>query len=269
VFNCLDPDIPKNAGSLGRVDILLRDGSTIGGGRHPASFSVATTNLADRIVAAVQIAMGALQAGTAVAEVGSVNPPHKGVVSGIDPRTGKPFINQLFLGSTGGPASTEGDAWLTYSHAGNGGLCFVDSVEMAELHHPIRILSRRLRRDSEGAGKYCGAPSLEVELGPTAGALHIAYVSDGVANPAQGVCGGGSGGAADQAKRHADGRLEALPPIGRITLLPGETVWSVGTGGGGYGDPHERDAALVRADILDGRLSRERAAQIYGVKEEP
>jgi N-methylhydantoinase B len=265
VFNCLDPEIPKNAGSLSRVQVILRDGSTIGGGHHPTSFSVATTNLADRIVAAVQIAMGELCGGSAVAEVGAVNPPHKGVVSGVDPRSGKPFINQLFLGSTGGPATGIGDAWLTYSHAGNGGVCFVDSIEMAEMHHPIRIARRQLRPDSEGAGRHCGAPSLEVELGPTRSEMHIAYVSDGVTNPAQGVGGGCSGGPAAQAKRSADGSLEALPNFGRITLRPGETVCSTGTGGGGYGDPRSRDAELVRSDVLDRRLSRERAAAIYGV----
>jgi len=265
VFNCLDPEIPKNFGSFSRVEVLIRDGSTIGGARHPVSFSVATTNLADRIVAAVQLALGQLHPETAVAEVGSVNPPHKGVVSGLDPRSGGPFINQLFLGSTGGPASAQGDGWLTYSHAGNAGLCFIDSIEMAEMHHPIRVLTRALKIDSEGAGQYCGAPSLEVELGPTHGAIELAYVSDGVHNPAQGVCCGGAGGGAAQSKRHADGRLEALPTIARITLNPGETVLSTGTGGGGYGDPRRRDRAKVLADVLDRTVSRGRAETHYGV----
>ncbi|MDB5461353.1 MAG: Hydantoinase B/oxoprolinase, partial [Caulobacteraceae bacterium] len=235
VFNGLDADIPKNAGSLSCVEVLIRDHSTIGGGHHPVSFSVSTTNLADRIVAAVQMAMGTLCAETAVAEVGAVNPPHKGVVSGHDPRTGHAYINQLFLGSTGGPASRHGDAWLTYSHAGNAGLCFVDSIEMAELHHPIRIHSRQLLADSEGAGEYCGAPSLQVELGPTVAEMQISYVSDGVLNPAQGVRGGTPGGVAAQ-EVHRGGAVEAIPPIGRISLQPGETVMSVGSGGGGCGD---------------------------------
>jgi N-methylhydantoinase B len=266
VFNSIDPEIPKNAGSFSRIDVLIAEGSTIGGAQHPVSFSVATTNLADRIVAAVQIAMGQLRPETAVAEVGSVNPPHKGVVSGLDPKSGGPFINQLFLGSTGGPATGLGDAWLTYSHAGNAGLCFVDSIEMAEMHHPIRVLSRRLKTDTEGAGQFCGAPSLEVELGPTGGPIEIAYVSDGALNPAQGVCGGGPGGGATQAKRHADGVLEPLPSIGRIALKPGETVLSSGTGGGGYGDPRRRDPAQVMADVMDRVISPERAQSVYGVR---
>ena len=265
VFNGLGADIPKNAGSLSRVDVLIRENSVAGGGQHPVSFSVATTNIADRIVAAVQIAMGALCPAAGVAEVGAVNPPHKGVVSGKDPVTGHAFINQLFLGSTGGPGSARSDAWLTYSHAGNGGLCFVDSIEMAELHHPIRVSARRLLIDSEGAGEFCGAPSLEVELGPKGGEIEIAYISDGVVNPAQGSQSGGAGGAAGQAKRERNGSLSPLPPIGRLVLQDGEAVLSVGAGGGGFGAPHARDAECVARDVRDRRISPARAASIYGV----
>ncbi|HEY8352585.1 MAG TPA: hydantoinase B/oxoprolinase family protein, partial [Sphingomonadales bacterium] len=159
IFNTLAPNVVKNAGSIGRVEILIREGSAIGGAKHPASFSVSTTNLADRIVAAVQLAVSELVPERGLAEVGAVNPPHKGVVSGVDPRNGRPFINQMFLGSTGGAASAHADAWLTYSHAGNAGMSFVDSIEMNEMHHPLRVLSRRLLPNSEGPGRHCGAPS--------------------------------------------------------------------------------------------------------------
>lgn len=263
IFNAIDADVPKNAGSFRRIDVTLRPGSVIGGGAHPISFSVSTTNIADRIVAAVQLAIGAICVDAAVAEVGAVNPPHKGVVSGVDPRHGRRYINQLFLGSTGGPASVHGDAWLTYSHAGNGGLCFVDSIEMAEIHHPIRVTRRALVPDSEGAGAHIGAPCLAVELGPRGSEMSIAYVSDGVVNPAMGVAGGGPGGPAIQAVRHIDGAIESLPPFGSLLLKPGETVMSRGTGGGGFGDPGRRDRARVAAAIADGLLTPDRAARVY------
>jgi N-methylhydantoinase B len=210
--------------------------------------------------------MATLAPDSAVAEVGAVNPPHKGVVSGRDPRDGRRFINQLFLGSTGGPGSAVSDGWLTYSHAGNGGVCFVDSIEMVELHHPLRVHRRALVADSEGAGLHCGAPSLEVELGPTQGTLNIAYVSDGVVHAAQGVCGGGQGGRAAGARRDADGVLRNLASMGQIELAPGDRVLSTGTGGGGYGDPRRRDPQSVLHDVLDRRITRERAETVYGVR---
>lgn len=269
IFNGLDHEIPKNAGSFSRIEVKLREGSTVGGGAHPASFSVSTTNVADRVVAAVQLAMGSICADAAVAEVGAVNPPHKGVISGRDPAHGGDYINQLFLGSTGGPASAHSDAWLTFSHAGNAGLCFIDSVEMAEMHHPIRISRRGLLIDTEGAGKHIGAPSLGVELGPRISDMRIAYVSDGVVNGPQGICGGGDGGTATQAIRRIDGAVEDLPPFGMVTLSAGETVISAGTGGGGFGRPADRDPAKVRAAVRDGLISKDRAASVYGVIIEP
>lgn len=264
IFNSVDPDIPKNAGSFECIDVLIGEDNAIGGARHPASLSVATTNLADRVVAAVQVALAGLIPQQAVAEVGSVNPPHKGVISGMDPRTGLAYINQLFLGSTGGPGSVHGDAWLTYSHAGNAGISFVDSIEMVEMHHPVRVLRRHLVADTEGAGGGCGAPCLEVEYGPTLSAVEVAYVSDGTINAAQGICGGGRGGTAAQSLLKANVQ-EPLEPVGRITVQPGETVISRTAGGGGYGDPRTREREKVLLDVLDGRVSKSRAREIYGV----
>ncbi|RUX90082.1 hydantoinase B/oxoprolinase family protein, partial [Mesorhizobium sp. M2A.F.Ca.ET.040.01.1.1] len=49
VFNGIGGDIPRNAGSFRRVDVKIREGSITGGGAHPASFSLATTNVGDRL----------------------------------------------------------------------------------------------------------------------------------------------------------------------------------------------------------------------------
>ncbi|RUW19053.1 hydantoinase B/oxoprolinase family protein, partial [Mesorhizobium sp. M1E.F.Ca.ET.041.01.1.1] len=267
VFNCLDAEIPKNAGSFSCIDVLIKDGSAIGGAKHPLSLSVSTTNLADRVVGAVHMALSSIVPKQAVAEVGAVNPPHKGVVSGIDPRTETPYINQLFLGSTGGPASSFGDGWLTYSHAGNAGISFVESVEMTEMHHPLRILRRELVPDSEGGGCFVGAPCLEVEFQPTLSPMTLAYVSDGTFSGAQGVCGGLSGSTAAQHVRNNSGHLNELAPVGQITVKPEEYIVSRTAAGGGYGDPLERDCDQVARDLASGLLTSNRAEAIYGVVE--
>ncbi|MCB1467074.1 MAG: hydantoinase B/oxoprolinase family protein [Rhizobiaceae bacterium] len=265
VFNSVRGDIPKNAGSFRRINVRLREGAVVGIPQHPISCSVATTNVADRAANAVQLAFAELADGLGAAEVGPVNPPAKGVVSGNDPRTGRGFINQLFLGSTGGPGSSDGDCWLTYSHVGNGGMSFIESVEMTELHHPIHVAERRLVPDTEGAGQFRGAPSLRIELAPVAAPIRIAYVSDGVVNPARGARGGGAGGPAGQVKRDADGVERPLPNVGEVVLAPGESVISIGTGGGGYGDPLLRNPALVATDVAEGLLTPARALSEYAV----
>ncbi len=265
VFNSIGGDIPRNAGSFRRVDVLLRAGSVAGIPQHPTSCSVSTTNVADRVTHAVSLAMAQLGDGYGMAECGGCLPPSSSVISGIDPRTGERFVNQLFLGSTAGPGTPYGDCWLTYLHIGNGGMCFIDSVELDELYQPIWVDERRLIPDTEGAGRNRGAASLFVEFGPVGCSVEVGYVSDGSVNAARGARGGGVGGPADHRKRKVDGTLEGLPNCAQVNLADGETILSICCGGGGYGPPAERDPQRVVNDYLEGRISRERAGEIYKV----
>lgn len=269
VFNSLPPDVPKNAGSFRRLDIKLRDGCVVGIPRHPTSTSVATTNVADRVANAVQCAMAEVAKGTGLAECGAIMPPCSGVVSGVHPRTGQAFINQLFLGLTGGAASAETDAWLTIGHVGNAGLIYIDSVELDELRQPLHVHARRLLPDTEGAGRRRGAQALLVEFGPAGCDVAVNYVSDGVINGPAGVRGGLGGGCASQFLVRADGGVEELPGCAQIVMRPGERVRSITTGGGGYGPPGEREPERVAHDVREGLLSRERAGNVYNVLLDP
>ena len=263
VFNSVGGDVPRNAGSFRRVEVKLREGSVAGIPRHPTSCSVSTTNVADRVTHAVSLAIAELGDGFGTAEFGAFLPPSSSVVSGIDPRTHERFVNQLFLGSTTGAGTPYGDCWLTYLHVGNGGMCFVDSVELDELYQPLRVDERRLLRDTEGAGRNRGAPSLLVEFGPIGCEVEVGYVSDGCVNAPRGARGGGSGGAADQLKRRRDGTVERLPACAQVKLADGETILSICCGGGGYGAPAERDPARVAHDAAEGWISWQRARDVY------
>ena len=114
VFNSLDPTIPKNGGSARRVKVQLREGCVAGIPIHPVCCSVATTNVADRIVNSTQQAMSGLQHGIGMAEFGAFFVASSASVSGVDPETGKPHVNQIFLGGTAGAGSPFSDGWLTY-----------------------------------------------------------------------------------------------------------------------------------------------------------
>ncbi len=264
-FNSLPSDIPKNAGSFRRLKIALREGCVVGIPHHPTSTSVATTNVADRVANAVQCAMAEIADGAGLAECGAIMPPCSGVISGIHPKTGERFVNQLFLGLTGGAASAETDAWLTIGHVGNAGLIFIDSVELDELRQPLHVHVRRLLPDTEGAGRRKGASSLLVEFGPYQCDLSVNYVSDGAINGPAGIRGGLGGGRSAQSMVRGDGTEEALPSCAQILLLDGERVRSVTCGGGGYGAPYAREKTRVLQDVQQGLVSMQRARQIYGV----
>lgn len=265
VFNSIGGDVPRNAGSFRRIDILLKENSVAGIPRHPTSCSVSTTNVADRVTHAVALSIAQLAEGFGTAEFGAFLPPSSAVVSGLDPRTGDRFVNQIFLGCTTGAGTPFEDAWLTYLHVGNGGMCFIDSVELDELYQPIMVHERRILTDTEGAGRHIGAPSLRVEFGPVGCDIDVAYVSDGRINPPRGVHGGGTGGGSDQFRRNHKGEMERLPAATTVRIHQGETIVSVCCGGGGYGAPTARDPQRTVKDIRDGWVSEARAREVYGV----
>ncbi len=265
VFNSIDPTVPKNAGAFRRLEVKLRENAVCGVPKHPTSCSVATTNIADRVANGVQAAMAELQSGIGMAESGAILPASVGVVSGFDPLHNEPYVNQLFLAMTGGAGAPNADAWLTLGHVGNAGLCYQDSVELDEMRHPLHVHQRRFITDSEGAGKNKGGAGMLVEFGPTRGSMEVAFVSDGTSNPAQGVRGGGTGGPAYQGVRGSDGTVTPTPNCAVVTLKTGETIVSHCCGGGGYGNPLERDPERVRRDVAEGWVSKERARDVYGV----
>jgi N-methylhydantoinase B len=186
------------------------------------------------------------------------------VVSGIDPRTGRRFVNQVLLGFSGGPGGPSADAWQTLMHVGAAGMCFMDGIELDELRQPIMVHERRFLPDTEGSGRRRGANSVLVEFGPRGCDIDIIYASDGTANPAKGVRGGQPGAHASQLKMKAAGSYEELPTCARVTLRDGERVRSISAGGGGYGSPLERDAELVARDVREGWITAQRANQVYG-----
>ena len=70
IFNSIDPSVPHNAGSFRRINVLLRENCVAGIPRFPASCSVATTNVADRLVNITQAAFSQIGDGFGLAEGG-------------------------------------------------------------------------------------------------------------------------------------------------------------------------------------------------------
>jgi N-methylhydantoinase B len=140
-----------------------------------------------------------------------------------------------------------------------------DSVEVDELRQPIRVVQQRLVPDTEGAGRFCGAPAAMVEFGPVGCSLELNYTADGTHNPPQGVRGGLEAAGATQQVRRADGSIETAPNVARLVLGDGETLVARSCGGGGYGPPWERDPETVRQSVEDGWISAGRAESVYGV----
>ena len=266
VFNSIDSSVPRNSGSFRRINLVLKDGAVVGKPTFPHSCSVATTNIADRLINITQAAFAQIDDGWGLAEGGVGLGAGFAVVSGNDHRNGnKPYVNQLHIASNGGPAGPISDGWITYAIPVVGGLMYRDSVEIDELKHPMRFKFLRLVPGSGGAGRRRGAPGQEVAYGPTEEKMDIIWPCDGTFYAPKGVRGGKDGMKCNHYLISADGKEKELPNIVLLKLQKGEFVRGNQSGGGGYGDPLKREAKRVINDVLEGYETIERAKNIYGV----
>ena len=146
------------------------------------------------------------------------------------------------------------------------GLLYRDSVEVDEQKYPMLVTRSCVRPDSEGAGRRRGAPGNLCEYGPTQGSMRVFYSLEGIQNPPQGVRGGGRPQTSSVYVVAADGvRGERPEAVGALVLAAGWRVGSRSPGGGGYGDPCEREPERVLDDVREGYVGIERAAAAYGV----
>jgi N-methylhydantoinase B len=266
IFNSIDADVPRNSGSFSRIRLHIRRGSVCGGPVFPSSCSLATTNVSDRMVNLVQASFAQIGDGWGLAEGGIGMGAGCAVVSGLDPRIGgSPFVNQLFLTNSGGPASATADGWVTYGLPVAAGLMYRDSVEIDELKHPMEVQYIRLLPGTGGAGRYRGAPCMETGYIARTVRMETIWPCDGTHFPARGVRGGQDGASASHQLVRRDGSVEPLPNIVVLSIKEGEAVQGRHAAGGGYGSPLDRDPRRVLEDVLEGWETLERARDVYGV----
>lgn len=266
VLNCLPDRVPLTAGSFRRIEVKIREGSAIGKPTFPHSCSVATTNLLCRLTMAIHAAFAKLGDGHGAAESGLGMSAGWGVIAGVDRRFGgAPYVNQLFTGFAGGPATAHADGWVNSGSTGGHAMLLRDSIEVLESKYPMQVTSLRVIPGSGGAGHFRGAPGEEFILGPRFDAMSIGVAADGQVNPPQGVQGGGAGIAGATYLVETDGTETKLPGLIQTVIQPGQRIRSIDNGGGGYGDPHQRDPHKVLLDVLRGFETLERAKTCYGV----
>ena len=163
------------------------------------------------------------------------------------------------------------------------------NVETIEATFPIRYLFRRRMIDSGGAGEYRGGVGMEyavMQHDSPDGGLNYVISGKGVDFPmSDGLSGGYPGAPNDYIWVHNDrvgeeGKNDDFHFAGSLDELPGEretVTWGVyplmgddclyirWNGGGGYGDPLDRDPDAVRCDVLEGVVSAKAAREVYGV----
>lgn len=183
--------------------------------------------------------------------------------SGVDSRSGKQFgICEATAGGWGGFEGGDGQNGMI--NVVNGDLKNW-GIEFVESKYPIRILSYRIREDSEGAGKFRGGMGLErtYRVENEDGCNLMLWVERSETT-AWGLFGGESAKAPDVVVNPGTDKEKHYLKTNMLPLKKGDIVRISTGGGGGYGAPEERDIKLLKTDVENGYLSEKRAKETYG-----
>lgn len=264
----INPDVPHNAGLLRAIRIVNPEGSFLNA-RFPAATTFGnsiTGPISDAIFRAFAQALPKMVSAGWNRMMGFT-------VTGHDPRHARPYVDILFLSLKGGSGAT----WNAdgYNHIGlincAGGILAQD-YEMFEIHDPHRLVRHEYAVDSAGAGRWRGGLGVETEFVIEGENVTGIAFGDGVEEDARafGLFGGKSGSINAIEIGYPDGATMSPKSKAIIRNIPRGAVFRQWAGGGGgYGDPHERDEELVLADVLDGVLSVQAARNDYGVAIDP
>lgn len=137
---------------------------------------------------------------------------------------------------------------------------------MIENEYPLRIEEYGFIPDSEGPGQHRGALAIARQYRFLEERATLQIRSDRTRFPAYGLHGGAPGRLCRNLLNPGTSEEQLLPAKTLLWLKRGDVFRHELAGAGGWGDPHRRDPAAVRADVRDGKLSAARARELYGVE---
>lgn len=262
IKSAFDPDIPINEGATRPIKMTAPEGSVVNC-RYPAAVA-ARMQVGHFMTEMVFRALAPAVPDRIIAGSGGT-PAQTNILYG-QRHNGKPWFTMIIRGGGMG-ASTAMDGHHCAIFPANGANT---PVEILESDTPLLVQERALLPDSGGPGRKRGglgrnmivrvpndetAPPVPVTIAVQAGRFRY---------PPEGLFGGGSGAKAKFLKNDTPADSSGL-----TFADPGDCVAFYSAGGGGYGNPFERDALDVAEDVYHGYVSIEKAREDYGVIVDP
>lgn len=262
IKSAMDPDIPINEGSTRPVKVTAPEGTVVNC-KFPAAVA-ARMQIGHFMTEMVFRALAEAIPDRVIAPCGGT-PAQTNIFYGRR-HDGSPWLTMIIRGGGMG-ASSKQDGHHCAIFPANGANT---PVEIFESDTPLLVLERKLITDSGGPGKMRGglgrtmvikvpddkyAPQPPVTVAIQAGRYKY---------PPEGLFGGKPGARAQFLVNGEPG-----DPSGLTFCNPGDVMAFYSAGGGGYGDPFERDPEMVRRDVIFGYVSLERAREDYGVVIDP
>ena len=262
VKSFLDPHSPFNHGSFKPLTVINPPGSFLNA-RLPAPCGG-------------MVECRALMAGLVAAAVGQALPAKRvGDLKGGGNHvyiSGASAGDEMFLlyeypaGGTGGCLGFDGNHGVRSFIEGDFNTGW--SAENLEAQCPIQVEHYGIREGSCGDGTFRGGCGVRRDLRFLGETGSLSVLADKCVIPPYGVATGKGGAANRFSVLRNETVLETSPVPGKVggfPLLYGDIVRMETAGGGGYGDPLERDASSVASDVAFGYLTAHEASQRYGV----
>jgi N-methylhydantoinase B len=264
-----DPTIPRNEGCYRPFTIVAPRG-TIVNCDFPAPVAGGNTETSPRITDMVFGALADAIPDRVVASCGGTSSPF--LFGGRDPRTGDLYAHFHFEGvGWGGRPYADGNNMVVTIN----GNCRNTPVEVFETRYAaFRVESYRLTSDSGGPGKFRGGLGGERTFTVTVPEVTVSALLNRMHTFPWGILGGEAGAVGGLWVRRA-GQPEwrtfvdefgTMSPskFSGVSLHEGDQVKILMPGGGGYGNPLEREREMVRRDVEEGFVSAEAAREHYG-----
>lgn len=258
-----DPGIPRNEGTYRSCRIIAPEG-TIVNARPPAPMTMNTVYVAHEIVHAVWKALA--QADPSRALAGWSKTMHGHVAGTLDDGRTWVMYHWHAMGTPG--ATAERDGFPQMGHLISLGGLDIANLEFHEQNFPVRYRRWEFRTDAAGPGQRRGGSGMIYEADVLAPAAW-SFRAEGLDTPSgYGVLGGGDGLAGEEwiepVDVDTDGPRFVPPKYGVRRQGPARMIAHT-PGGGGWGDPLQREPERVLRDVRDGVVSPEAARSHYGV----
>jgi N-methylhydantoinase B len=262
-FLYFDPTLAEfhNEGSMRPVTVIAPEGTVVNA-TYPATVGGSPVNVGTQVLEATVNALSKAMPDKSIAGWGRRRGHY---IAGIDPRTGERYV-QTTTDADGGAGAVWG--YDGYEGAlGMSGLGSINrgSVEEIEIRFPWRTVKWHFVPDLSGAGRWRGGCGMlwEVEnLGGDVGAATGS--SDGDLTQPPGASGGEDGPLSRMYIRRGD-QVTPARTHRMVQVKTGEILGKVSGGGGGVGDPLERDPRAVLEDVIDEMTTIPYARDVYGV----
>jgi N-methylhydantoinase B len=255
----LDPMGPSNSGWYPDIEVIApegtllnpRPGAPVFGGGVEVGPRIADAFMGAMAQAVPERVLGALY--------GTIN---SSFLSGVDPKTGDHYIfNDWIPGGWGGAVDHDGVSCMIELCGNTDDI----PIEIVELKYPLRYRKSELIPDSGGPGRFRGGLGTERIIEVLSDGARASIQADRTFTRPWGVFGGAGGANTRYSIVRTDGSVDVVGgrrPDGThvsakrsFDVVKGECLRIEAAGGGGYGNPRERDRARVEEDLRNGYVT--------------